>query len=179
MVQLETLFKVMFVTFCGYVGWLVGEFQPTFPLMIVAIVFIVYDAWTAFRLDKRVHKRYPDKTSREKAKFTSFAFGKVVKKTIPTRLWLIVLTWVAQHWVFTAFTDAPMVYIITGVICGEQFLSILENESSCRDNADESRLWRLLRNVLVDKTERHFDIDLGELKNKDKEEENHGKEGDA
>ncbi len=142
----------------GAVGWIVAEFRPTFPLIVVAIVFIVYDAYTAYRLDKRVHVRYPDRTQRQQAKFTSFAFGKVVRETIPHRLWLIVLAYLVQHWVFV-FMDLPLTYIVTGIICFEQAWSILENESSCRPES-ESRLYRTLRNIMIDKTERHFDVDL-------------------
>jgi len=39
----------------------------------------------------------------------------------------------------------------------------MENESSCRNEAD-SRFWRLLQKIMVDKTERHFDVHLEELK---------------
>ena len=155
--------KVLFAALGGGVGWLVGEFEPAFPLVIVAMVFIVYDAWTAYSLDKRVHAKYPDKTSREAAKFTSFAFGKVVRSTIPKRLWLILLAYMVEHWVFVHIS-IPLSYIVTGVICFEQAWSILENESSCRAEA-ESRLWKVLQRIMVDKTERHFDVTLDELKN--------------
>lgn len=142
----------------GAAGWLVAQFRPTFPLLIVAIVFILYDAYTAYRLDKRVHETYPDRTQRRQAKFTSFAFGKVVRETIPRRLWLIILAYLVQHWVFV-FLDLPLTYIVTGIICFEQAWSILENESSCRPES-ESRIFRTLRNIMIDKTERHFDLDL-------------------
>jgi len=154
--------KVLFALLGGIVGWFVGEFRPTFPLIIVTVIFIVYDAFTAYQLDKRVHNRYPDKAQRKKAKFTSFAFGKVIKQTIPKRLWLILLAYLVEHWVFV-HVSIPLSYIVTGVICFEQAWSILENESSCRDEAD-SRFWRLLQKVMVDKTERHFDVHLEELK---------------
>lgn len=147
----------------GSVGWLIGEFEPAFPLVIVAIIFIVYDAWTAYQLDSRVHKKYPEKSKRERAKFTSFAFGKVVKSTIPKRLWVIILAYIAEHWVFV-HVQIPLSYIVTGVICFEQAWSILENESSCREE-DESRFWKMLQRIMVDKTERHFDVTLDELKN--------------
>lgn len=147
----------------GGIGWLIGEFKPTFPLIIVAIIFIVYDAWTAYQLDKRVHQKHPEKTSREKAHFTSFAFGKVVKSTIPKRLWLILLAYLVEHWVFI-HVSIPLSYVITGAICFEQAWSILENESSCRDE-NESRFWKSLQRIMVDKTERHFDVTLDELKN--------------
>ncbi len=159
--------KAIFVAIGGWIGWLVGEFQPTFPLIIVAIVFIVYDAWTAYCLDKRVKAKYPDKSTRP-ARFTSFAFGKVVTSTIPKRLMLIILAFLCEHWVFI-HVKIPLSYIVTGVICFEQFWSILENEASCRD-ANESRFWKLLQKITIDKTERHFDVDLDDLKKGDNNE---------
>lgn len=152
----------------GALGWLVGELEPTFPLIIVAVIFIVYDAWTAYQLDKRVHKKYPDKTQRTAAKFTSFAFGKVITQTIPKRLALILLAYLCEHWVFI-HVNIPLSYIVTGVICFEQAWSILENESSCREE-HESKFWKLLQKIMIDKTARHFDVDLDEL-NKDKDNE--------
>ena len=155
-------FKLIFCIIGGGLGWFVGEFYPTFPLIVVAIVFILYDAWTAYQLDKRVHLAYPDKAKRREAKFTSFAFGKVIRLTIPKRLWLIILAFIAEHWVFIHL-QIPLSYIVTGVICFEQAWSILENESSCRDE-NESRFWKTLQRIMVDKTERHFDVTLNELK---------------
>jgi len=163
MTSIYNIYKTMFAIIGGGIGWLVAEFKPTFPLIIVAVVFIVYDAYTAYQLDKRAKKKYPDKTKREAAKFTSFAFGKVIKHTIPKRLWLIILAYIAEHWVFI-HVQIPLSYIVTGVICFEQAWSILENESSCREEAD-SRFWKLLQKVMVDKTERHFDVNLDDLKN--------------
>lgn len=166
MTDFFNFWKAACVCIGGWIGWLIGEFHPTFPLIIVAIIFIVYDAYTAFTLDKRVKKKYPDKTTREKAKFTSFAFGKVVTQTIPKRLSLILLAFLVEHWVFI-HVEIPLSYIVTGVICFEQAWSIMENESSCRDEAD-SKFWRWLQKIMVDKTARHFDVDLNELKKDDK-----------
>lgn len=157
--------KVLFAIAGGGIGWVVGEFRPTFPLIIVTVIFILYDAYTAYQLDKRVKIRYPDKAQRREAKFTSFAFGKVIKQTIPKRLWLIILAYLVEHWVFINM-GVPLSYVITGAICFEQAWSILENESSCRDEKD-SRLWKLLQRIMVDKTERHFDLNLNEFKGKE------------
>lgn len=162
MTSIYNIYKSVFAVIGGGIGWLIAEFEPTFPLIIVAVIFIVYDAYTAYSLDKRVHAKYPDKTKRQEAKFTSFAFGKVIKTTIPKRLWLIILAYLVEHWVFIHMT-IPLSYIVTGVICFEQAWSILENESSCRDEAD-SRFWKILQKVMIDKTERHFDLNLDDLK---------------
>ena len=156
------IWKITAMVCGGLVGWMIGEFKPAFLLTVVVVVFILYDAWTAYKLDKRVHTAYPDKTQRKQAKFTSFAFGKVVKQTIPKRLMLIILAFLAEHWVFIHGT-IPLSYVVTGAICFEQFWSILENESSCRPES-ESRFWKLMQQIMVDKTERHLDVNLDKLK---------------
>lgn len=156
------IWKITAMVCGGLVGWMIGEFKPAFLLTVVVVVFILYVAWTAFKLDKRVRTAYPDKTQRKQAKFTSFAFGKVVKQTIPKRLMLIILAFLAEHWVFIHGT-IPLSYVVTGAICFEQFWSILENESSCRTES-ESRFWKLMQQIMVDKTERHLDVNLDKLK---------------
>lgn len=155
------IFKAAISVIGGLAGWVVAEFKPAFPLVVVAVIFILYDTWTAYRLDRRAHAAYPERTARHEAKFTSFAFGKVVKQTIPKRLWLIFLAYLAEHWVFIHI-HIPLSYVITGVICFEQAWSILENESSCRPEA-EHRFWKSLQRIMVDKTARHFDVDLEKL----------------
>ena len=156
------IWKITAMVCGGLVGWMIGEFKPAFLLTVVVVVFILYVAWTAFKLDKRVRTAYPDKTQRKQAKFTSFAFGKVVKQTIPKHLMLIILAFLEEHWVFIHVT-IPLSYVVTGAICFEQFWSILENESSCRTES-VSRFWKLMQQIMVDKTERHLDVNLDKLK---------------
>jgi len=155
------IWKITAMVCGGLVGWMIGEFKPAFPLAVVVVVFILYVAWTAFKLDKRVRTAYPDKTQRKQAKFTSFAFGKVVKQTIQKRLMLIILAFRAEHWVFIHVT-IPLSYVVTGAICFEQFGSILQNESSCRPES-ESRFWKLMQQIMVDKTECYLDVNLNKL----------------
>ena len=152
----------------GAYGWFVATFQPSFPLAIVAIIFIFYDAWTSYKLDKRAKEKYPDRAGKQRGKFTSFAFGKTLRKTIPERLGLIVLAFIAETYVFI-HVSIPLSYIVTGGILFEQGVSILENEASCRDDKD-GRLWRMLKRILIDKTERHLDISVDEFKNKENDE---------
>jgi hypothetical protein len=61
--------------------------------------------------------------------------------------------------------DVPLSYIVAGIISFEQAWSILENESSCRSEKD-GMFWRMLQKIMIDKTERHFDVNLDELKDK-------------
>ena len=158
--NIEKVFEYIFYILGGLAGWFIGEFEPAFPLMVVAILFILYDSWTAYELDKRVHTRYPDKTKREKAKFTSYKFRNVIP-TIIERLVLIILAYCVQKWICVD-VYVPLSYIAAGVVCAEQLLSIAENKASCRLPGDKhARVWKMLAHVLIDKTERHFDIDMG------------------
>lgn len=169
MLDYNTICRHIWSFFGAALGWFVAEFEPTFPLITIAIIFILYDAYTAYQLDKRVKLKYPDKAQRREAKFTSFAFGKVIRETIPKRFIVIILAYLVEHWVFK-HNPLPLSYIVTGVICFEQAWSILENESSCRPESD-SAFWRTLKKILKDKTERHLDVDLSELTKENKEQD--------
>lgn len=141
------IFKAAMFATGGMTGWVVAEFKPAFPLVVVAVIFILYDAWTAYRLDRRAHAAYPKRTARHEA----------------------------EHWVFVPI-HIPLSYVITGVICFEQAWSILENESSCRPEA-EHRFWKALQRIMVDKTARHFDVDLEKFeKGNGKDEESPAKD---
>jgi len=152
--------KHVFTLLGGAAGWLIAAFRPTFPLMVVALCFIVYDAITAYRLERRVAAKYPDK-ARGEGKFNSDDFGKLLKNTIPSRLVVIILAFMVEKWVFT-FIDIPLSYIVTGLICFEQAWSIMENESSCRDDK-ENVFWRILQKIMIDKTARHLNMTAEEL----------------
>ena len=57
---------------------------------------------------------------------------------------------------------------LAAVYCAVQFVSILENESTCNGAA-----WaRVMQKIVADKTERHFNIKLKELIEDNKEDEN-------
>lgn len=145
----------------GVFGWFVGEFKPAFPLVIIAALFVLYDAWSAFELDKRVHRKYPDKTQRHEAKFVSYKFRQVIP-TLIERIVFIILAFCVQRWIFVD-VYVPLSYIAAGVIAAEQSLSIAENKASCREPNDKhARIWKWLAKIVVDKTERHFDIELNE-----------------
>lgn len=157
----------------GLFGWFVGVFSPAFPLVLVAIAFILYDSWTAFELDRRVKKYYPDK-KKKPAKYVSYKAWGMIPTMIESFV-IILLMFAAQKWVFVDLY-VPLSYIATGVICGVQLVSIAENKCSCRTPADRGyMIWKVLAKVFIDKTERHFDTDLSDLKeelNKLEEEKN-------
>lgn len=155
-------FEWLSLTFGGVVGWIVGKFEPSFPLIIIATLFVLYDAWSAYELDKRVHIMYPKK-KRDEAKFMSYKFRNVIP-TLIERFVIIILAFCLERWIFVHIY-VPFSYIAAGVVCAEQVLSIAENKASCRLPGDKhARIWKILAKVLIDKTSRHFDIDDSILK---------------
>ena len=158
---MEKAFEWFLLTFGGLVGWFVGKFEPAFPLIIIATLFVLYDAWSAYELDKRVHLMYPKK-KRQQAKFMSYKFRNVIP-TLTERFVIILLAYCVERWVFVHI-HVPVSYIAAGVVCAEQMLSIAENKASCRLPGDKhARVWKLLAKVLIDKTARHFDTDVSIL----------------
>ena len=158
---MERIFEYLSLFVGGVVGWVVGKFEPAFPLIIIATLFVLYDAWSAYELDKRVHVMYP-KQKREQAKFMSYKFRQVIP-TLIERFVIIILAYCVERWVFVHI-DVPVSYIAAGVVCAEQLLSIAENKASCRLPGDKhARVWKLLAKVLIDKTARHFDTDVSIL----------------
>ena len=82
----------------------------------------------------------------------------------PSSLTIIILAYCVQRWIFVD-VYVPLSYIAAGVVCAEQALSIAENKSSCREEDDKNnRVWKWMAKILIDKTERHFDVDLKEAK---------------
>ena len=158
---MEKAFEWFLLTFGGLVGWFVGKFEPAFPLIVIATLFVLYDAWSAYELDKRVHLMYPKK-KRQQAKFMSYKFRNVIP-TLKERFIIILLAYCVERWVFVHI-NVPVSYIAAGVVYAEQMLSIAENKASCRLPGDKhARVWKLLAKVLIDKTARHFDTDVSIL----------------
>lgn len=155
---MDKVFEYFSLFIGGIIGWFVGKFEPTFPLIIIATLFVLYDAWSAYELDKRVHIMHPQKTKRTQAKFVSYKFRHVIP-TLIERFVIIILAYCVERWVFVHI-NVPVSYIAAGVVCAEQLLSIAENKASCRLPGDKhARVWELLAKVLIDKTARHFDVD--------------------
>lgn len=146
-------------------GALVALIKPTFPFIIICTLAIFFDCYTAWALSRRVKKKFPGAND---GKFKSKYAGKVFLTLIKVFA-LIVLAHLVQVFVFE---ELPMRLpnIVTAGVCFWQVWSMLENESSCND----ARWAKVAQRVMVDKAERHFDIDLSDLKELKKEEKENG-----
>lgn len=158
----NVVLKYIWLIIGGLWGWFCGIFEPAFPLIIVATCFILWDAYAAYKLDVRVHKAFPEKTQRSEAKFVSWKFAGVIP-TMIERYVLIFLFYLAQVYIFVD-VYIPLSYMAAGVVAAEQFLSVCENNASCRlEGEKNAKLWKVMGKIFADKTERHFDIDISGL----------------
>lgn len=148
------------------IGALLAFLKPTFPFMLVCTIFILADCISAFLLSQRVKKQYPEK--RKDSKFHSKHSGKVVITLVKVYL-LIVLAFLVETYIFEGL-PIRLSNIVAGAVCFWQAWSILENESSC----SKAKWAKIAQKILVDKTERHFDVDLSDLKDKQIKTEKNG-----
>lgn len=129
--------------------------KPTFPFIFVCTLAVLADCYTAWSLSRRVKKRFPGAND---GKFKSHYAGRVFRTLIKVYA-LTVLVHLMDVMVFPE-VSLHLPQIVAGSVCFWQVWSMLENESSCNDAK-----WAIIaQRIMVDKTERHFDIDLHELK---------------
>lgn len=143
------------------IGAVVAVIEPTFPYLLICTMMILTDCYTAWALSKRARKSHPDKVSADGKKFKSHNFGKVIV-TLLKAYALIIMAFMIQRYITDAW-PIDLTKVAAGAICFWQLWSILENESSCNG----SKWAKTLQKILVDKTSRHFDIDLSDIKPKD------------
>lgn len=140
------------------IGATIAILEPTFPYILICTLMILADCYTAWSLSRRARKAYPNRVSNDGKKFKSHHFGAVILTII--KAWaLIIMSYLIQRYIIYGM-PVDLTKVAAGAICFWQLWSILENESSCN-----GAKWAIiLQRILVDKTSRHFDIDLNELK---------------
>lgn len=151
----QSLYKYLFVTYAGFLVML----QDITMLVVVCTLAVMFDCISAISLARRVKK-----AGKGTGKVTSQKGLKTIN-TLLTIYSLIMLAYMIDTYVITMF-DLYIANLVSGIFCFWHMWSILENTSS----ANNARWAKVMQRVLVDKTERHFDINLDDLKN-DKEKE--------
>lgn len=153
--ELHPLFSAVGKYLMGAIGALIGFLRPTFPFIIVCTIAVLLDCYTAWALSRRVKKKFPGAND---GKFKSHYAGRV----FVTLVKVYAVTVLAYMIDTIIFPEIAMLLpnIVAGTVCFWQIWSMLENESSCNN----ARWAEIAQRIMVDKTERHFDIDLHELK---------------
>lgn len=156
----HSTFASIMKTIFTWCGGLLAIFEPTIPFAVVCTLAVLGDCYTAWSLSRRVKAKHPGAND---GKFKSHYAGRVFVTLIKIYA-LIMLTYLIDQYIVVGLSLA-LPNIVAGAVCFWQIWSMLENESSCND----AKWARIAQRVMVDKTERHFDIDLHELKHDENE----------
>ena len=138
--------------------------EPTLNFFYGIVAVITIDCFSAYNLNRRVKKKYPNyatgKLESKKALKVIYTIGKIYG--------VILIIWFIEKNILMDLSFEITKYV-TALFCFIQLISVLENESSC-NNA----WWaRALQKILMDKSKRHFDIDIDidQLKKEQQEED--------
>lgn len=151
-------------TTSGFYKWLVSFLvgtlwsvliSPIVPMVCVCIFAMVADTITAWRLNRRCHRKYPQHSDGKLSSSKVFdIFGDFV-----VLFTALLLAHMIDEVVLRDFDTLFLPNWIAAVYCAYQLISIIENESSCNDKS-----WaRLAQRVVANKISRHLDIDEHEL----------------
>ncbi len=138
-------------------GAFAAMLEPTLPYLGICTLAIFYDCYSSWSLARRARKVHPDKVSEDGRKFKSRHFGKVLITLLKSYALIVLAFLIHRH--ITNGVPIDLTKVAAGAICFWQLWSILENESSCNG----AKWARIMQNILIDKTSRHFDIDLSPL----------------
>ena len=154
----ETAFSIKY--FGGFLTALIcNAFLTIAPLAVLCFVLVIIDCITSWRLSCRLRAQ-----GKSSGKFRSDKFGRaVIEMSIVIPVALLIAHFV-QLYIFEG-SNFHLPQITAGVICFWQIWSILENMSS----GGREAIWaKALQKIMIDKAERHLDIDLTEFKHEER-----------
>lgn len=143
--------------FAAVSGVIWAYVEPTINVYLICIAATVIDIVTAWRLNRRVRKAFPNAGADGKLK------SKHMKKIIPDLCVLFLCINLANAIDMDMIPEGlSAISLKTTIACAYTlctFVSILENESSCNGS-----VWAVfLQKYLVSKVSRHIDIDEEEV----------------
>jgi hypothetical protein len=144
-----------------------AQFLPLLPLIIVGVLFILADMWTAWDLSRRL-KKQKKSTGKLKSKHAQRVIDTMIKM-----MTAIILAWALEKYVLVMLDSLYLANWVTAIFCAVQGISILENISS-----ESDATWaKVLQKILINKANRHYDLELGEVKTEQNERTTNGQEG--
>lgn len=147
----------------GLIGILWCYIEPSLNYISVCFFALVLDCYTAWRCNRRIYSRYREAIKRNpKCKMDGKLRSKKMAKMVQDFSVLIMAIFLAviiDNDILAHMGELHLANYLAVIYCSVQFVSILENESTCNGAA-----WaRVVQKIVADKTERHFNIKLKEL----------------
>lgn len=147
----------------GLIGILWCYIEPSLNYISVCFFALILDCYTAWRCNRRIYSRYREAIKRNpKCKMDGKLRSKKMAKMVQDFSVLIMAIFLAviiDNDLLKHMGELHLANYLAVIYCSVQFVSILENESTCNGAA-----WaRVVQKIVADKTERHFNIKLKEL----------------
>lgn len=136
-------------------AWLGSLTIELMPYALVCTAMVLTDCLSAVMLRRRLKRR----GKLTGVQLSSHRFGRVITTLIKIYA-LLFLSHMIDIVIVGDIVSSGLTRLSASLVCFWQALSILENEAT----ASDARWARTARRILVDKTERHLGIDLGELR---------------
>lgn len=140
-----------------------NQIQPTLIFFFVCAFAVALDCLTAWRLNRRIRKKYSKDIADGKLKSSQ------MMKMIGDLCVVFGCIYFADKLDVNVLPQLHHLYLanyVTAIFCAVEFVSILENESSCN-----GAVWaKWMQQIVADKTNRHIIItpdEFDKLKNED------------
>lgn len=144
-------------------GGFVLAFETSIDYFVPCMLAIALDIISAWQLNKRVHKKHPDKAD---GKFKSEYKHRVMTTLIVVFIMLILAAYVDMT--VRRADDDLAVRVAMGAFLFYEIWSCAENWSS----ENEAPLAKALQRIMVNKAERHLNVPLSDILLKEKEDKN-------
>lgn len=138
-----------------------NQLHPTIAFYFVCVFAVLLDCITAWRLNKRIRAKYTKEVADGKLKSDPM---KKMLGDLGVVCGCIYLAYKVDTTVLSQLHGLYLANYITAIFCAVEFISILENESSCNGS-----VWaKWMQQIVADKTNRHIIItpeEFDKLKN--------------
>lgn len=129
--------------------------EPTLPFALLCVFAVLLDCLSAWRLNTRVKKMYPNSCA--DGKFKSSHASKMIGDLLV--VWLCILLAGGVDHVILPHMELHLGNYVAAIFCLIELWSVLENESSCNGAS-----WaKAVQKFVVDKTKRHLELDLDNI----------------
>ncbi len=156
-------------TVAALAGFIWCSLEPSINYIAVCFFALVLDCYTAWRCNRRIYSRYREAIKNDPrcqmdGKLRSKKMAKMVQDFSVLIMAIFLATFVDRV-ILGYMNPLHLANYLAALYCGVQFVSILENESTCNGAA-----WaKVMQKIVADKTERHFNIKLKDLMKEESE----------
>jgi len=156
---MHNLYYYLSRAFSVIVGAIWCYVEPTVPFLAICMVAIAGDCYTAWRCNRRIAARAKAKGKKPPinydGKLRSNKMFKMIGDLIEVML-CVVLAYYIDTRLLAHMGNLYLAQYVSAIYCVVQFVSILENVSTCNN----AKWAKVLQNVVADKTQRHLGVDI-------------------